>query len=91
MPKYTKGWIRMQVLSGLVDIGRFTPGIANAETELDRDVVLLLMSHLSGRINKPIEWNRSKPRHGIRVSTVVGYLEEVLNASNGTPPESESP
>lgn len=84
MPKYTKGWILMQVLSGLVEVGRFTPGIANAETELDRDIVILLMGHLSGIINKPIEWRRPQPRHGIKVSTVVGYLDEVLNANNGS-------
>lgn len=86
--KYTRGWIRMQVMAGLVDIGRFTPGIANAETELDRKAVLLLMEHLSGQFGKTVEWQRSQPRHGIRVSTVVGYLEEILNADNGTPSES---
>ncbi|OHA28422.1 MAG: hypothetical protein A3C08_01465 [Candidatus Taylorbacteria bacterium RIFCSPHIGHO2_02_FULL_47_18] len=79
----------MQVLDGIVEIGKFTPGIANSDTELERQDVLLLMSHLSGRLNKSIEWNRPQPRHGIKVSTVVGYLEIVLN-SNGTHEESES-
>ena len=81
--KYTRGWIRMQVLSGLVDIGHFVSGVANSDTELTRKDVLLLMSHLSGQLGKTIEWNRPQPRHGIKVSTVVGYLEEVLN-KNGT-------
>lgn len=84
MPKYTRGWIRMQVLAGVVEVGRFAPGIANSDTELDKETVLLLMGHLSGQIGKPIEWCRSAPRHGIKVSTVVGYLEEILNANNGS-------
>ena len=81
----------MQVLSGLVDIGKFTSGIANSDTELDREAVLLLMEHISGQIGKPVEWVRSQPRHGIKVSTVVGYLEEVLNNRNGTFPEKTEP
>lgn len=80
----------MQVMSGLVDVGKFTPGIANAETELERNTVLLLMSHLSGQLGRIVEWKRAQPRHGIKVSTVVGYLEAVLNNGNETPPsESE--
>ncbi len=82
--KYTRGWIRMQVLSGMVEVGKFTPGIANSDTELDKETVLLLMSHLSGRIGKQVEWNRAQPRRGIKVSTVVGYLEAVLNETNGS-------
>ena len=82
--KYTRGWIRMQVLSGMTDIGRFAPGIANSDTELDKETVLLLMEYLSGRVGKPLQWNRAQPRHGIKVSTVVGYLESVLNESNGS-------
>lgn len=81
--KYTRGWIRMQVLSGIVEVGHFVPGIANSETELDRSTVLLLMEYMSGRTGKPIQWNRPQPRHGIKVSTVVGYLEETLNSNNG--------
>lgn len=79
----------MQVLAGLVDIGQFVPGIANNDTEMSREQVLLLMSHLSGQVGKALEWKRSQPRHGIKVSTVVGYLEAILN-NNGVPPlESE--
>lgn len=89
-PKYTRGWIRMQVMSAMVDMGKWVPGIANSDTELRRSDVVLLMSFLSGRFGKTIEWNRPQPRHGIKVSTVVGYLEAVLNNSNGAPPhESE--
>lgn len=89
MPKYTRGWIRMQVLAGLVDIGQFVSGIANNDTEMSREQVFLLMSHLSGQLGKTIEWKRSQPRHGIKVSTVVGYLEVVLNSNGVPPPESE--
>jgi hypothetical protein len=74
----------MQVFAGMVEVGRFAPGIANSDTELDKKTVLLLMEYLSGMIGKTIEWKRPSPRHGIKVSTVVGYLEEVLNSSNGT-------
>jgi len=76
----------MNVLAGLVEVGHFVPGIANAETELERSTVLLLMDYMSGRTGKPIQWNRSRPRHGIKVSTVVGYLEAILS-NNGTLPE----
>lgn len=84
--RYTRGWIRMQVLSGLVEVGRFVPGIANSDTEIDRQTLLLLMEFMSARVGKPIQWNRPAPRHGIKVSTVVGYLEAVLS-NNGTLPE----
>lgn len=73
----------MQVIAGLVDLNKAMPGIANSDTELTPEDVYLLMSHLSGQMGKQIEWKRSQPRHGIKVSTVVGYLEEVLN-TNGT-------
>ena len=84
--KYTIGWIRMQVLSGMVDVGKFAPGIANSDTELTKKDVLLLMEHLSGQLGRRIEWNRAQPRHGIKVSTVVGYLNEMLNSNGTTPP-----
>ena len=84
--KYTRGWIRMQVLSGMVEVGKFAPGIANSDTELDKETVLLLMEYLSNRFGKTVEWNRSQPRHGIKVSTVVGYLDEMLNGNGTTTP-----
>ena len=81
----------MQVIAGLVDLNKAMPGIANSDTELTREDVLLLMEHLSGKFGKVVEWKRSSPRHGITVSTVVGYLEAVLNNnSNGTPPQEDS-
>lgn len=76
----------MQVMSAMVDMGKWVSGIANSDTELRRSDVVLLMSFLSGRLGKTLEWKRSQPRHGIKVSTVVGYLEAVLNNSNGAPP-----
>ncbi|MDP3661426.1 MAG: hypothetical protein Q8R17_01045 [bacterium] len=87
-PKYTRGWIRMQVMSAMIDIGKWVPGIANNDTELRHSDAVLIMSYLSGRLGKTLEWNRSQPRHGIKVSTMVGYLEAVLNSNNGAPPES---
>lgn len=83
--KYTRGWIRMQVMSAMIDMGKWVSGIANNDTEMSREQVLLLMSHLSGQLGKTIEWKRAQPRHSIKVSTVVGYLEAVLN-NNGVPP-----
>ncbi len=75
----------MQVIAGLVDLNKAMPGIANSDTELIKEDVLLLMEHLSGQFGTHIEWKRAQPRHGIKISTVVGYLEETLN-SNGTIP-----
>lgn len=86
MNRYTRGWIRMQVMSAMIDIGKWVPGIANNDTELRRSDAVLILSYLSGRLGKTLEWNRPQPRHGIKVSTVVGYLEAVLNSNNGTPP-----
>ncbi len=77
--QYTRGWIQMQVIAGLVDLNRTMPGITNSDTELTREDVLLLMSHLSGQFGKTIEWDRPKTRHSITVSTVVGFLEKCLN------------
>ena len=81
--KYTRGWIRMQVLSGMVEVGKFVPGIANSDTELDKETVLLLMEYFSNCncFGKTVKWNRSQPRRNIKVSTVVGYLDEVLNGN----------
>jgi hypothetical protein len=76
---YTKGWIRMQVLSGIVDICRFAPGIASNDTELEHESVLLIMEYLSGKIGRKVEWNREKNGSCISVSEIVEYLEGVLN------------
>ncbi len=75
--KYTRGWIRMQVMSAMVDIRKWVPGIANSDTGLTQKDVLLLISHLSAQLGRNIEWKCVGTRH--TVSTVVEYLEKVLN------------
>ncbi|TSC85192.1 MAG: hypothetical protein G01um101417_59 [Parcubacteria group bacterium Gr01-1014_17] len=45
-PKYTRGWIRMQVMSAMIDIGKWVPGIANSDTELRHSDAVLILGYL---------------------------------------------